>query len=29
LKGSDKPLWDSCMNHSKLLDVAQVFMIST
>jgi hypothetical protein len=29
LKDSDEPLWDGCMNHSKLLAVAQVFTIKS
>jgi len=29
LKDSDKPLWDGCMNYSKLSVVAQVFTIKS
>ncbi|KAL9403258.1 hypothetical protein Peur_000230 [Populus x canadensis] len=29
LKDSDEPLWDGCMNHSKLSAVAQVFTIKS
>jgi hypothetical protein len=29
LKDSDKPLWDGCINHSKLSPVAQVFTIKS
>jgi len=29
LKDSDEPLWDGCMNHNKLLVVAQVFTIKS
>ena len=29
LKDSDKPLWDGCINHSKLSAVAQVFTIKS
>jgi hypothetical protein len=29
LKDSDEPLWDGCMNHSKLSAVAQVFIIKS
>jgi len=29
LKDSDVPLWDSCMNHSKLSAIAQVFTIKS
>ena len=29
LKDSDEPLWDGCMNHSKLSTVAQVFTIKS
>jgi hypothetical protein len=29
LKDSDKPLWDSCTNHSKLSIIAQVFTIKS
>jgi hypothetical protein len=29
LKDFDEPLWDGCMNHSKLLVVAQVFAIKS
>jgi len=29
LKDFDEPLWDGCMNHSKLLVVAQVFTIKS
>jgi hypothetical protein len=29
LKDFDEPLWDECTNHSKLLVVAQVFIIKS
>jgi hypothetical protein len=29
LKDSDEPLWDGCINHNKLLVVAQVFIIKS
>jgi hypothetical protein len=29
LKDSNEPLWDSCINHSKLSVVAQVFTIKS
>jgi hypothetical protein len=29
LKDSDEPLWNGCMNHSKLSAVAQVFTINS
>jgi hypothetical protein len=29
LKDSDVPLWDGCMNHSKLSAIAQVFTIKS
>jgi hypothetical protein len=29
MKDSDKPLWDGCKNHSKLLVVAKVFIIKS
>jgi hypothetical protein len=29
LKDFDKPLWDGCINHSKLSAIAQIFIIKS